>query len=35
MEGGRQGGREVGRRGGEKEKSQNVGEGVAGVFDLF
>ena len=35
MEGGRQGGREVGRRGGEREKSQKVGEGVAGVFDLF
>ena len=35
MEGGRQGGREVGRRGGEREKSQKVGEGVAGVFDSF
>ena len=31
MEGGRQGG----RGGGEREKSQKVGEGVAGVFDSF
>ena len=35
MEGGRQGGRKGGGWGGEKEKSQEVGEGVAGVFDLF
>ena len=34
-EGKKDGGREVGRWGGEEEKSQKVGEGVAGVFDLF
>ena len=34
-DGGREARREVGRRGGEREKSQKVGEGVAGVFDSF